>query len=239
VTFGYEAGRAALQEVSFDARPGEVVALVGPTGAGKSTIASLVPRLFDPWQGRVCVGGHDVRDLTLESLRRRIAVVPQEAVLLPLSVYENIAFGLPGARREDVERCARAAGAAEFVERLPEGYDTVLGERGATLSAGQRQRLTIARAMLRNAGVVILDEPTSALDAATEQDVMRGIRELMAGRTGLVIAHRLSTVRFVDRIVVVDRGRVAGQGTHEELIRASALYRELFEAQQGARGVRP
>jgi ATP-binding cassette subfamily B protein/subfamily B ATP-binding cassette protein MsbA len=236
VTFGYEPGRAVLSDVTLSVAPGEVVALVGPTGAGKSTIAALVPRLFDPWDGRVTVAGRDARQWTLASLRRQIAVVPQEPALLPVSVYENIAFGMADARREDVERCAQAAGAAEFIRRLPDGYDTVLAERGATLSVGQRQRLTIARAILRDAAIVILDEPTSALDAATEHDVMRGIRRLMSGRTGLVIAHRLSTVRFVDRIAVVDGGRIVAQGTHAELLESSPLYRSFYEARGARRG---
>ncbi len=230
VTFSYD-GPPVLDDVSFEARPGEKVAIVGSTGAGKSTLVSLVPRFFDPSSGRVLIDGHDVRDLDLDSLRRHIAIVLQEPFLLPTSVAENISYGRPGATAEDVEAAARAANADEFIRRLPQGFDTVLGERGATLSGGERQRIAIARALLKDAPVLILDEPTSALDAETEHLLLAAIRRLMAGRTTFVIAHRLSTVRDADRIVVVEGGRVVEIGTHEGLLAEGGRYAHLHRLQ--------
>jgi ATP-binding cassette subfamily B protein/subfamily B ATP-binding cassette protein MsbA len=233
VTFGYEPGRPVLRGVGLEARPGQTVALVGATGAGKTTLAGLVPRLFDPWQGRVLLDGRDVRGLRLRDLRDRVALVPQEPFLFPLSVADNIAYGRPGASRDDVEVAARAANAHDFIARLPQGYDTVVGERGATLSGGERQRLAIARALLKDAPVLVLDEPTSALDAQTEALVLGALARLMRGRTTLVIAHRLSTVRLADRIVVLHRGEVAEAGTHDELLAHGGLYRRHHELQFG------
>src|SRR5207249_311760 len=199
--------------IDLDIAPGEVVALVGATGAGKSTLAALVPRLFDPWSGAVLLDGQNLKDLTLRSVRRAVAVVPQEAFLLPLSVRENIAYADPTADFDRVKQAAQAAGAEEFIENLPQGYDTILGERGCTLSAGQKQRLAIARALLKDAPILILDEPTAALDATTEKAVVDALHVLMRQRTCLVIAHRLSTIRHADRIVVLDGGRIVEQGT--------------------------
>jgi ATP-binding cassette subfamily B protein/subfamily B ATP-binding cassette protein MsbA len=233
VTFGYEPGRPVLKGISLEALPGQTVAVVGYTGAGKTTLVSLVPRLFDPWEGRVTVDGHDVRDVRLTSLRSQVAFVLQEPFLFPLTAAENIAYGRPEASRAEVEAAARAANAHAFLERLPHGYDTRVGERGATLSGGERQRLSIARAFLKDAPILILDEPTSALDAETEGLLLEALRRLMKGRTTLIIAHRLSTIRDADRIVVVNEGVVAEAGTHEELLERGGLYARLHAIQFG------
>jgi ATP-binding cassette subfamily B protein len=227
VTFGYEVGRPVLRGVSLEARPGETVAIVGPTGAGKSTLVSLVPRFFDPWAGTVTVDGQDVR-----GVRSQVALVLQEPFLCPLTVADNIAYGRPGASRVEVEAAARAANAHAFIERLPAGYDTVVGERGGTLSGGERQRVGIARALLKDAPILILDEPTSALDAATEALLLEALERLMRGRTTLIIAHRLSTIRRADRIVVLAEGAVEEIGTHEALIAREGLYNRLCQSQQ-------
>jgi ATP-binding cassette subfamily B protein len=232
VTFGYEVGRPVLRGVSLEARPGETVAIVGPTGAGKSTLVSLVPRFFDPWAGTVTVDGQDVRGVQLKSLRSQVALVLQEPFLFPLTVADNIAYGRPGASRVEVEAAARAANAHAFIERLPAGYDTVVGERGGTLSGGERQRVGIARALLKDAPILILDEPTSALDAATEALLLEALERLMRGRTTLIIAHRLSTIRRADRIVVLAEGAVEEIGTHEALIAREGLYNRLCQSQQ-------
>jgi ATP-binding cassette subfamily B protein/subfamily B ATP-binding cassette protein MsbA len=233
VTFGYEADRPILHGISLEVLPGQVLALVGATGAGKSTLVSLIPRFFDPWQGRVLLDGHDLRQLQLKSLRRQVALVLQEPFLFPLSVAENIAYGRPEASREEIEAAARAANAHEFIVALPEGYETRIGERGATLSGGERQRLSIARAFLMDAPILILDEPTSALDAGTEQLLLQALTRLMQGRTTLIVAHRLSTVRHADRIVVLEQGRIAEQGEHSELLVRDGLYAHLHRLQTG------
>ena len=223
ITFGFEPDRPVLRDVTLEAQPGEVVALVGRTGAGKSTLVSLIPRFFDPWQGRVSLDGIDVRRLRLDSLRSQISVVLQEPFLLPLTIAENIAYGRPGASRKEVVEAAVAAQADEFIRQLPDGYDTVLGESGVNLSGGERQRIAIARALLKDAPVLILDEPTSALDARTEASLLEALRKLMVGRTTFVIAHRLSTIRHADRVVVIDDGCVAESGTHEELLASGGM----------------
>jgi ATP-binding cassette, subfamily B, bacterial len=235
VTFGYEPGRPVLHDVTLEARPGEVVALVGPTGAGKSSLVSLVPRFFDPWQGRVTFDGTDLRELQLASLRAQVAIVLQDPYLLPLTVAENIAYGRPDATREEIVAVAVAANADRFIRRLPEGYDTVIGERGVTLSGGEKQRLAIARALVKDAPVLILDEPTSALDAGTEALLLEGLQRLMVGRTTFIIAHRLSTLKQADRILVLHGGRTMEIGSPDELLAANGYYRRSFEL-QSARG---
>lgn len=229
VSFAYDASRQILDDVSFVARPGEMVALVGLTGAGKSTLASLIPRFHEPTGGRVLVDGVDVARYRLRSLRERIALVPQDAVLFGVSVTDNIRYGRLDATDADVEAAARAAHADGFIARLPQGYQTSLAEAGASLSGGERQRLSIARALLKDAPILILDEPTSSLDALSEQAVFDALRRLRQGRTTIVIAHRLSTIRDANRILVLHEGRVAAQGTHAELLATNDLYRRMCQ----------
>jgi ATP-binding cassette subfamily B protein len=231
VTFGYEPGRPVLHGISFGAEPGEVLAIVGPTGAGKTTLASLLVRFFDPWEGRITIGGADLRDFTLHSLRSQIALVLQDPFIFPITIAENIALGRPDAPRAEVVAAAEAANAHAFIEGLPDGYDTVVGERGSTLSGGEKQRLSIARAFLKDAPLLILDEPTSALDALTEGLLLDALERLMRGRITLVIAHRLSTIRDADEILVVEHGRIVERGPHEQLVAAGGLYSSLYRRQ--------
>lgn len=233
VTFGYHPGRPVLRGLQLAAAPGESLALVGATGAGKSTLVSLIPRFFDPWEGRVLLDGQDVRTLTLRSVREPVALVLQEPFLFPISVAENIAYARPRATLAEIEAAARAARAHDFIRQLPDGYQTVVGERGATLSVGQRQRLSIARALLKNAPILILDEPTSALDAETEGLLMEALATLMRDRTTFIIAHRLSTVREASRILFLQDGQIAEAGTHETLIRSQGRYADFCERQLG------
>ena len=231
IVFGYEAGRPVLSGINMEALPAQSIALVGSTGAGKTTLLSLIPRLFDPWEGRLLFDGRDIRNATLASVRSQVSLVLQDSLLLPISIAHNIAYARPDASRDDVVKAAVAANADEFIRRLPHGYDTVIGERGVTLSGGQRQRLAIARALLKDAPILLLDEPTAALDAETESQVMEAVERLTQGRTIFIIAHRLSTVQRADRIVVLEAGRVADSGTHEELLARPGLYRRLHALQ--------
>ena len=218
----------ALEHVSLDIPPGQTVALVGATGAGKSTMAKLVARFYDPTAGRVLVDGHDLRDVSSGSLRSQMGIVPQEAFLFSGTVAENIAFGRPGASAAQIREAAATVGAEEFISELPRGYDTEVGERGAQLSAGQRQLIAFARALIADPRILVLDEATSNVDLHSEAKIEKGLRRLLAGRTAIVIAHRLSTIRQAGRIVVLEHGQIAEQGTHDELIAAEGRYYELY-----------
>jgi ABC-type multidrug transport system fused ATPase/permease subunit len=229
VSFEYIDGQPVLSGVDLEIEPGRTVAVIGHTGSGKSTLTSLVPRFYDVGAGRVTIDGVDVRDVTLHSLRRAIGVIAQDPFLFSATVRENIAFGAGELPQEELELVARAAQAHDFVMRLPDGYDTVIGERGITLSGGQRQRLAIARALAVDPRILILDDATASVDASTEALIRIGLREAMRNRTTLIIAHRLSTIALADEIVVLDGGRVAARGTHEDLRATSAVYREIYE----------
>ncbi|HYM80119.1 MAG TPA: ABC transporter ATP-binding protein [Candidatus Limnocylindria bacterium] len=231
VSFGYDAGRPVLEDVSFDVQHGEIVALVGSSGAGKSTTMDLLPRFYDATAGRITIDGHDVGTVTLASLRAQLGIVTQETILFHDTVRSNIAYGLADADDGDVRAAAEAAHAHDFIVRLPQGYETVIGERGVKLSGGERQRLAIARALLKNPPILLLDEATSALDAESERLVQGALERLMRDRTVLVIAHRLSTVQHAHRIVVLEQGRVAAIGTHRELLDQDGLYRRLYDLQ--------
>jgi ATP-binding cassette, subfamily B, bacterial len=229
VSFAYEPDRPVLEEIGLDIPAGHTLALIGHTGSGKTTLASLVPRFYDATTGRVLVDGVDVREVTRRSLRREIGVISQDPFLFSASVRDNIAFGLPDAPEEAIEAAARAAQAHDFIEELPNGYDTVIGERGITLSGGQRQRIAIARALLIDPRILILDDATASVDATTEALIREGLREAMRGRTTIIIAHRLSTIALADEIVVLEGGRIAARGTQGELLETSDVFRELYE----------
>ena len=229
VTFGYDPDRPVLHGIDLQLDPGRTVALIGHTGSGKTTLASLVPRFYDATEGRVTVDGVDVRDIRLDSLRSAIGVISQDPFLFSATVRENIAFGRPDATDEDIVAAARAAQADEFIQHLPQGYDTLVGERGVTLSGGQRQRIAIARALAIDPRILVLDDATASVDATTEARIRLGLREAMKGRTTIIIAHRLSTISLADEIIVLDSGRVAARGTHEVLIDESPVYREMYD----------
>jgi subfamily B ATP-binding cassette protein MsbA len=231
VSFGYNEDQMILKEVSFQIEPGQIAAFVGPTGGGKSTIINLVARFYDPVSGAVRIDGTDIRSYTTKSLRRQFSFVLQETLLFHAPVWENIAYGRPEAKRDEIIEAAKLANAHEFIEQMPEGYDTMVGERGVTLSGGQRQRMAIARAVIRNAPILVLDEPTTGLDAASEQTVFEALNHLMEGKTSIVIAHHLATVRRADVIFVVKDNALVERGTHEELLAAGGIYSELHEIQ--------
>lgn len=242
VSFAYFGRHRVLQDVSFEAEPGRVVALLGKTGSGKSTIINLIPRFYDVTEGRVLVDDYDVREVTLASLRGQVGIVLQETTLFASTVRENIAFGRPDASQPEIEEAAKAAAAHEFITQMSDGYDTHVGERGATLSGGQKQRIAIARALLKDPRILILDEATSSVDTDTEKEIQTALERLMVGRTSIVIAQRLSTLRRADQILVLDQGRVVARGTHAELLHSSGIYADIYyqqlmpSAERGADG---
>jgi ATP-binding cassette subfamily B protein len=231
VYFGYGEDRQILKDVSFKIEPGQVAALVGPTGAGKTTIVSLTPRFYDPTSGQVRIDGYDVRRFKLRSLRQQFGFVLQDTMLFHATIGQNIAYGKPEATTQEIIKAAKLANATEFIDKMPQRYDTMVGERGVTLSGGQRQRVAIARAVIRNSPILIMDEPSTGLDAASEEIVFEALARLMEGKTSIVIAHRLATVRRADVIFAIDGGSVVEQGTHDDLLARGGLYAELYEIQ--------
>ena len=228
VHFQYEPSKEVLSGISFHAEPGQKIALVGPSGSGKSTIANLIPRFYDVTAGAIKIDGHDIRDVTLASLREQIGIVPQDTALFNTTIEENIRYGRLDATAEEVEAAVRAANAEEFVRQLPQGLQTPIGDRGLVLSGGQRQRIAIARALLKDPRILILDEATSALDTESEQLVQAALERLMIGRTAFIIAHRLTTIQDADHILVIDRGRIVESGTHQSLLALHGMYYNLY-----------
>ena len=231
VGFSYEDRSPALNKFDLDAKPGQITAILGAPGSGKTTVVSLLPRFYDVTRGQITIDGVDVRDFTLQSLRHNVGIVHQDVYLFSASIRENIAYGVSNATHEDVERAAKVAQLHDQIMALPGGYDTWVGERGATLSGGQRQRLSIARTILIDPPVLILDDSTSSVDVETERQIHRAMIEVMKGRTTFVIAHRLSTVREADQILVLDKGAIAEQGNHFELIEKGGIYQSIYELQ--------
>jgi ATP-binding cassette, subfamily B, bacterial len=231
VSFGYSPDQLILNDMSFVIEPGQVAAFVGPTGGGKTTIISLVARFYDPLSGEVRIDGKNIRSYTMKSLREQISFVLQETLLFHAPVWENIAYGRPEANREEIIKSAKLANAHEFIEKMPEGYDTMIGERGVTLSGGQRQRIAIARAVIRDTPILVLDEPTSGLDAVSEQAVFEALDRLMKGRTSIVIAHHLATIQRAQAIFVLKDSTLVERGTHAELLAAGGVYKEMYDIQ--------
>jgi ATP-binding cassette subfamily B protein len=231
VSFSYDGENPVLKDITFTIEPGQIAAVVGPSGTGKTTVISLIPRFYDPTSGKVKIDGKDVREYTLKSLRQQISFVLQDTLLFRATIWENIAYGKPDASRKEIEQAAQLANAHEFIEKMPEGYDTMVGERGVLLSGGQRQRIAIARAIIRDTPILILDEPTSGLDAASEQSVIEALDRLMKGRSTLLIAHHLGTIRHADCIFVIKDSELVERGTHDELLAAYGTYAELYKIQ--------
>src|SRR5690606_11517337 len=229
VSFGYNSVAPVLRDINLHAQPGEVVALLGPTGSGKSTVVSLLPRFYDVTEGAIIIDGQDIRDVTTDSLRSAVGVVQQDVFLFPTTIRENIRYGRPDASDEDVVEAAKAARIHEFIETMPDGYDTVVGERGSTLSGGQRQRVAIARTVLLDPRVLVFDDSTSSVDMRTEYLIQEALRNRMEGRTAFVIAQRLRTVQMADQILVLKDGEVVEQGTHEDLLDRGGLYQEIYD----------
>jgi subfamily B ATP-binding cassette protein MsbA len=231
VEFGYTPDNPVLKGVSFAIEPGQIVGIVGPTGGGKSTVVSMIPRFYEPNRGAVEIDGTDLREYTVQGIRKHIGFVLQDTVLFRGTIAENIAYGRPGATREEIMEAARIANADEFIDQMPQGYETMVGDRGLTLSGGQRQRIGIARAVIRNNPILILDEPTAALDSESEGRVIEALERLMKGRTVIMIAHRLSTIRHADKIIVLKAGTVAEEGSHNTLLALGGVYAELYRVQ--------
>jgi ATP-binding cassette, subfamily B, bacterial len=234
VSFSYDEDNPVLKDISFKIEPGQVAAVVGPSGTGKTTIISLIPRFYDPRSGQVRIDGKDVRQFTMKSLREQISFVLQDTLLFRAPIWENIAYGKPDASRAEIMRAAQVANAHEFIDKMPEGFDTMLGERGVTLSGGQRQRIAIARAVIRDTPILVLDEPTSGLDAASEEAVIEALDRLMKNRTTVLIAHHLGTIRHADIIFVVNDSELVEQGSHEELLAQGGIYADLYKTQTSA-----